>query len=222
MFYRSIVLLASIVIIPAGPALAEGVAWQGTGRYRILLEVDPVALNGRPSDELVSLFDFDLQALGPVVPQDRSLDLESLQVMRYLPQTGRAERYTNNAYPIGEHDRPFQFYDATYPDEFPEYTGYISLDHLHGRPLFRSQPIPFGARHFNAVGQGRKGKLAWPHTQEGNERLALRGLLRPAPRRPGASGGAGGFRRRRLQPPREGESVPGAAGQREGTGCRLG
>ncbi|MDQ3625170.1 MAG: hypothetical protein M3463_22280, partial [Verrucomicrobiota bacterium] len=164
---RLLLLAASL---SGGRAGGAEVAWEGRGQHRVLVKVEPVALGARPSDELVASYDLDLQAPGSKFPQGRAIDLDSVQVMRYSPETGRAENYTNNAYASSAFDRPFQFYDATYPENFPDYQRYLSHEQEAGRPLFaRPKLVPFGARHFNAIGDGRKGRFVWPHTQEGGE-----------------------------------------------------
>lgn len=151
--------------IPA--AEPAGVAWEGAGHFRVLLEVEPVDLGGRASDELVASYDLDLDAAGSNLPRGRAINLDTVQVMRYSPQTGRAEKYANYAYATSPFDRPFQFYDATYPESFPDYERYLS--HQKDAPFQRPKIIPFGARHFNAIGDGRRGRFAWPHTQQGRE-----------------------------------------------------
>ena len=49
-FIPSIVI--AFVITHAPRAGAQDVEWSGRGHYRVLLEVDPVAIDGRPADEL--------------------------------------------------------------------------------------------------------------------------------------------------------------------------
>ncbi|MEN3941638.1 VCBS repeat-containing protein [Prosthecobacter sp. SYSU 5D2] len=146
---------------------AAEVAWEGRGQYRVLLEVAPVNLGGRATDELVASYDLDVNTAGKDMPKDRALDFDSVQVMRYSPETGRAEKYADHAYRTSEYDRPFQFYDATYPEDFPNYERYLS--HQKANPFQRPKAVPFGARHFNAIGDGRKGRIVWPHTQEGQD-----------------------------------------------------
>jgi len=158
--------LVAIGVFTAG-ALGESVVWEGRGSYRVLLKVDPVETGARSSDELVASFDLDLDAANSSLPKGGALDFDSVQLMRYSPTTGRAEKYANHADATSEYDRPFQFYDATYPENFPDYERYLS--HQKDAPFLRPKLIPFGARHFNAVGDGRKGRLVWPHTQQGNE-----------------------------------------------------
>ncbi len=166
--------LASAILLAATPggqrAHGAEAPWEGRGAHRVLVQVEPVALGARASDELVATYDLDLNAPDAKFPQGRAIDFDSVQVMRGSPATGRAEPYANHAYATSPFDRPFQFYDATYPEKFPDYVRYLSHEQEAGRPLFaRPNLVPFGARHFNAIGDGRKGRFVWPHTQEGGE-----------------------------------------------------
>ncbi len=49
------------------------------------------------------------------------MDFDSVQVMRFSPETGRVEEYANYAYATSAFERPFQFCDAPYPETFPQF-----------------------------------------------------------------------------------------------------
>jgi len=146
------------------------VAWEGKGKFRVLVTVNPVEIGERASDELVASYDLDLDAI-PGVPTGCSLDLDSVQIIRYDPKSGAAEEYDNYVYATSRFDRPFQFYDAAYPESFPNYVGYITSDVPSGKSpkQYRMTYDKFGARYYNAVAGARKGKIVWPHTQIGHE-----------------------------------------------------
>ena len=76
--------------------------WAGKGERRILVRVDPLQLEGRTTDESVALLVLDptTWSKGTV---DARLDLNSLHVIKYSPETGKAEPYNSNSYqpPIG-------------------------------------------------------------------------------------------------------------------------
>jgi len=148
-------------------ASAAEPAWVGRGAYRVVVTIDPVELGSRTSDEMPASFEMDLEALDAERFRGRAIDFDSVQVMRLSGDTGKAEPYGNHAYATSAFDRPFQFYDAVYPREFPDYERYLS--HQKDAPFLRPKLIPFGARSFNAVGDARKGLFVWPHTQVGGE-----------------------------------------------------
>jgi len=148
-------------------AWAADVAWEGRTAYRILVKIESVELGTRATDELVASYDLDLDAIDSNLPQHRAIDFDSVQIMRYSPTSGQAEKYANHAYASSPFDRPFQFYDGTYPEKFPDYERYLS--HQKDAPFLRPKIIPWGARHFNAIGDGRQGRLVWPHTQQHGE-----------------------------------------------------
>jgi hypothetical protein len=157
--------LAVYVCLHTGTLRAEDTEWVGRGAYRVLVTVEPVELGSRASDEMPASFELDLDALDGERFRDRAIDFDSVQVIRLAESTGRAEAYSNHAFATSEFDRPFQFYDAVYPREFPDYERYLS--HQKDAPFLRPKLVPYGARSFNAVGNGRKGLLVWPHTQQG-------------------------------------------------------
>jgi len=164
---RIIYLVAALLWVHCSTVEAAKVIWEGRGRFRVLVKVEPAELGARASDELVACCDLDLNAPDSKFPKGCAIDLDSVQVMRYSPESGRAEKYANYAYATSAFDRPFQFYDATYPENFPDYERYLS--HQKDNPFLRPKIIPFGSRHFNAIGNGRKGRFVWPHTQQGRQ-----------------------------------------------------
>jgi hypothetical protein len=147
----------------AGPA----VAWAGSGSYRLLVRVDPVAIGEREADEMPAELPIDLRAEVTKRGGDATgrPDLASLQVMRYDPKTGRPLPYGNHAYPRHEAERPCCWYDAAIPYDFPEFGE--SIDRTNGR--IARTPTVRGGYFFNAIGDGDRGRLAWTHTQNGRE-----------------------------------------------------
>jgi len=154
-------------LLSVSVASAVEPAWVGRGTHRVLVTVEPVDLGARKSDEMPASFELDLGALDAPKFAGRAIDFDSLEVVGYDPESGRAVEYDNTAYATSDFDRPFQFYDATYPRECPDYERYLS--HQKDAPFLRPKMIPFGSRHFNAVGDGRKGLLVWPHIQTGDK-----------------------------------------------------
>jgi hypothetical protein len=87
-------------------------------------------------------------------------DLSTLRVIRYDVTTGQPATFDNYLYGASEFDRPLQWYDDAIPDPFPD------RDRSVKSPwIFR----PGWGHYYEAVGDGRSGRLAWSHTQEGNQ-----------------------------------------------------
>lgn len=139
------------------------VSWAGKGSRRVLVRVEPVNIDGREVDESIASLDVDLATWARDVKGAR-VDLNSLQVVKYSPETGNPEPYTANLYQMSPFDRPFRFYDQSPQYDFSAYEGYISEDTKANRPLKRINMV-FGQRFFNPSPVGLKGKLVWTHTQ---------------------------------------------------------
>jgi hypothetical protein len=146
---------------------APGIEWSGSGGYRILVEVTPFDIGSRASDEMPAELVVDLKAkLAELKIEDQKVDLSSLQVMRYNPATGKAEPY-EPGYEYGHSpaDRPFRWYDASIPYDFPQILGAISRTNgeLH------REKKPRAGYFYNVLGDGDSGRLAWSHTQTGQD-----------------------------------------------------
>jgi len=68
------------------------------------------------------------------------------------------------AYGLSDTERPFRWYDASIPYEFPEVVDDVSRT---GGEL-RRKPKVRGGYFFNAIGEWKRGRLSWLHSQEGN------------------------------------------------------
>ncbi|MEO1994123.1 MAG: VCBS repeat-containing protein [Planctomycetaceae bacterium] len=142
---------------------ADQVAWVGMGQLRIIVEVEAADLNGRIEDEWPAAlqidFERELQRLGI---KERP-DLTSIQVMRIDPQTGDSQSYRKYRYARSEADRPFRWYDATIPTDFPEFHGNVSS--TQGKIV--RKPRRNAGFFLPTLGEWKRGRLAWSHTQSG-------------------------------------------------------
>lgn len=136
---------------------AERVSWEGQGPFRLPVKAEPLDLGDRESDELVASFHLRLYALGPEAPEDHALDFDSLQVVRFSLETGRAQKLANHAYATPAFDRPFQSHDATYPETLLDYERCLPRE--KNAQFLRPKLIPSGKRYFNAIGEGDEGLL---------------------------------------------------------------
>ena len=164
----AVFLLPFTLALPSTPAVADAaVEWAGAGTYRLLVRVDPVGLERRAIDEMPAELAIDLKAeLAKLGAAEKTHpDIASLQVMRYDPRSGRPISYGNYAYAKHAADRPFCWYDAAIPYDFPEFDD--TVYRTDGR-IVRT-PVVRGGYFYNAIGDGDRGRLAWTHTQTGRE-----------------------------------------------------
>ncbi|MBI4581232.1 MAG: VCBS repeat-containing protein [Planctomycetes bacterium] len=146
----------------AGPYGGVPPRWSSTRLYRVLTQVDPMAIT-RPSDELVASRDIDFSQYLPV---GKECDLSSLQVVRFDPATGEPMAYPLNIYATTVGDRPLRFYDSDIPWSYPYKFGYA---HSTNGTSLPNEYLAGGGRYYNALGRGLAGKLVWAHTQDGQQ-----------------------------------------------------
>jgi hypothetical protein len=148
------------------PAITgKKVAWAGFGNYRVLLQVEPVDLGERATDELPAHADIDWENLLKSIGINGKADLRTIQVMQLDANTGRPILHSDHAYQRGPYDRAFRWYDHAIPYEFSEVLAPSSYSDGERR---RRTNVRAG-HIYNAVGDWRSGKLAWTHTQTGDE-----------------------------------------------------
>ena len=114
---------------------------------RLVVHVEPVDLGRRMRDELPAEVVIDLA--------DEALDATSLRVVR-IDESGEL---------ISDEPLPFRWYDGAIPYDFPEFQGSVSGTAGALRPTLSER----GGYYLNAIGDGRKGRLVWMHTQSGSE-----------------------------------------------------
>ncbi len=139
--------------------------WAGQGQYRVVVEVAPVALTGRDHDELPAQLEIDLEAALRQAGASGRIDVSSVQVMRFDSATSQPLAYDAYRYAQSPYDRPFRWYDAAIPYDFPEVVASINRTANE----LRRKVSPRAGYAYNAVGQWRRGRLTWLHTQQGQE-----------------------------------------------------
>ncbi len=143
-------------------AVAAPPAWTGHGNCRVLVKVDPVDLKDRRSDELPARHAIDLSAIPAQAGSGGYVDLASLQVHKYDPQTGQAEPFKEFDNARSPFDRPCRFEDRAVPDDYPDRASYSS-DFPTGRgPVIVRKG---GGRLFNREMASGPGRVVWVHTQ---------------------------------------------------------
>lgn len=153
------------VLIASGTAEAEESArpWKGMGAYRVLASVKTRQKDqGDRRDDMPAALTLDLASELAELGETRRPDIASIQVMR-LDGDGRPEVYRDYAHQQSEFDRPFRWYDASIPFEFPDARDAISR--TAEMPRFR--PRTRGGAFYNVLGEWRSGRLVWMHTDDG-------------------------------------------------------
>jgi FG-GAP-like repeat len=122
---------------------------------RWLVRVDPIDLDRRAGDEMPAEVELD-------VGDERAIDVTTLRIVR-VDQSGKA---LSSAAASNENESiPFRWYDASIPHDFPEF--HDSVSRTSG--VLLPAPRERGGDYLNAMGDCRKGRLAWLHSQVGNQ-----------------------------------------------------
>lgn len=135
--------------------------WTGKGAFRLLLKISKTPgasdarVDQRPAEAVL-----DFAALLPKRLANRRPDVASLQVIGFDRQSGEPLASSGYAHGRGPHDRPFRWYDAAIPYDFPEFAGAISRTQGKIRRKIQIR----GGYVYNALGDWRRGRLAWMHT----------------------------------------------------------
>jgi hypothetical protein len=165
--FRLTIVIATVVAM-CGVARAADVEWAGAGRCRLLVRVDPdksAKPTTRSSDVMPAEIVIDLSAELAKQGISGKADLASIQVMGYDAETGRPMPFDDNAYARSPNDRPFSWYDASIPYEYPEVREPITRT---AGKLVRTTSVRAG-HAYNALGDGDAGHLAWVHTQDADQ-----------------------------------------------------
>lgn len=158
---RGALLLGSL-LLSAATAAGDEPAWNGEGRFRVLVEVPPVA-TAQLADEMVAACDLPLDQLLDEQGIHGSVDLSSLQVQAFDPITGARQRAPTFASARSSYDRPCRFEDDRLPADYPSRVGRAS-ETADGRPAKAIRPRK--ARLFNREMSNEAGRLVWSHRQE--------------------------------------------------------
>ena len=149
---------------PGNPGFGKHPSWSGEGRFRILVKVDPLALEDGKADERPARYAIDFAGLLAANGISGEVDLSSLQVHKYNPETGSAEPFKPFDTAVSTYDRPCRFDDEAVPEDYPTRIGYAS-DFEDGRP-----PVTITKRKgrlFDREMDNAAGNIVWVHTQEG-------------------------------------------------------
>ncbi len=160
-----IIVAAGAVAWAAVSDAGERIRWAADRQYRILVEVAPVELAARTRDELPADVEIDLSAALERMGVPRRADVASLQVMRVDSATGEPIKYDDYAYGHGAFDRPFCWYDAAIPYEFPE----VFAPTSYSQGKIKRTVSPRAGYMYNAIGEWERGRLAFLHTQDGDK-----------------------------------------------------
>ena len=158
------VLLVLTTTSPNFSSAADKVAWSGDWKYRLLVQIEASKPAQRPSDELPAELHVDFVAELDKLGIEALPDIASIQVMAYDLETGQPKRYANYAYARSPNDRPFRWYDAAIPYEFPDF--HDTLTRTNNTIVRRNRTR--AGYFYNVLGDWHKGRLAWTHTRTGD------------------------------------------------------
>lgn len=139
--------------------------WIGQGAYRLLVQVDPVDLQGRTFDELPTRIHLSSADVQRQIGVKGKIDAASIEVARYDPATGDAFPYGKWAYAHGLWEVPSRWYDDSIPEYFPEVVGDINGE--TGQLDFTPQRN--WGYFYETLGEWDGGHIAWMHTQQGQK-----------------------------------------------------
>lgn len=153
--------------------------WASTRRFRILVEVKPSDSERRARDERPAVVSLDLEQIASRAGVNETVDLSTLQVMRYDSATGKPIPYNNNLYAETPFDLPLQWYDDAIPNPFPDRDWGDTVPWV--RHVTDPKPDHYSASanpwvsrpnwgyYYEVIGDWKKGRLAWVHTEEGGK-----------------------------------------------------
>jgi len=158
--YGWLLLLIGVCVCGCG---STNVEWAGDGKHRVLVRVEARPLApGTAFDEMPAEVEIDFQELCRDAGLQGIPDISSVQVIRYDPETGRPLPYGKYAFGRSVYDRPFRWYDEAIPYDFPEFAQ--AIDRTGGK--IERTLTPRAGYFYNVLGEWKRGRLAWAHTQE--------------------------------------------------------
>ena len=157
-------LLSAVLFLSVGGS-SNGPRWVGKGKCRLLVRVEPGDIGARKSDERPTQIEMSAAELRKSAGAGGKIDVASIQVERYDAASGQPIRYGKWAYAQEDWEVPFHWYDASIPEDFPEFAG--NVDATNGE-LRYTQYRNWGY-FYETLGEWDSGHLAWIHTQEGNQ-----------------------------------------------------
>ena len=109
-------------LLVSAAVAANSPAWNGAGRFRVLVEVPPVG-TVKSADEMVAACELSLERLLADGGIEGSVVLASFQVQAYDPATGSPKAGPNFRSARSPYDRPCRFEDDELPLDYPSRVG---------------------------------------------------------------------------------------------------
>ena len=139
--------------------------WNGKGKYRSLVRVEPRNIGARTRDEMPARIHISREDLRGIVGTTGKIDVASLQVGQYNPDTGQPIKYGKWFYAGTDWEVPYRWYDDSIPEDFPEVVGNINP----GTGELKFVPQRNWGYLNETLGEWDGGNLAWTHTQQANK-----------------------------------------------------
>ena len=164
-FFDIILLIVLMAMTSDCAAFVKEPQWNGKGKYRILVRVEPRNIGIRISDEMPARIHISREDVYARTGTTGKIDVATLQVEQYNPVTGQPVKYGKWFYARTEWEVPYRWYDDSIQEDFPEVVGNINPE--TGELKFVPQRN-WGYLN-ETLGEWDGGNLAWTHTQEGNK-----------------------------------------------------
>ncbi len=159
-------ILLLVLLTLTSSLFAKDPEWTGRGKVRLLVKTEPINIGKRTSDEMPARYSINFTELLASNKISGEVDLSSLQVHKYNPLTGLAEKFKPFDSAVSSYDHPCRFDDNAVPEDYPSYIGNPS-NYKEGRP-----PVTITKRKgrlFDREMDNSDGNIIWIHSQHGNQ-----------------------------------------------------
>lgn len=159
--------IVALLVVASAPLRAAGpeATWSGKGAIRLIVEVPPMDLAGRESDEGVASVEVDFEQLLRERNVKGAVDLSTLQVHEIDAASGKPVEFRTFQTAGSPYDRPCRFDDKTLPEQYPGRATRAAQTEDGRAPVIIR---PRKARLFNREVLPTGGRIVWTHTQRGN------------------------------------------------------
>ena len=149
-----------VFLVGAGAGASSTLEWAGSGRVRVLVQVDAPGTAPQREDERPAEVILDFAEL---IEPGRVPDLATLQVIRHDPETAKPITQGRFAYGTSQYDIAWRWYDDAIGYDFPECAS--NLDAANGKLTYT--PLPRFGYFYHCIGDWRRGRLAFLHRDTG-------------------------------------------------------
>src|SRR3954464_14981179 len=158
-------LSCSCVLLLSANHKSSAPSWVGKGKYRMLVKIEPVDIQGRKSDEMPTRIHISAGDVEKRAGASGKIDVGSIEVEQYDPVTGNPIPFGKWAYAHADWELPYRWYDDSIREEFPEVVGNINPE----TGELKYTPERNWGYFYETMGEWDGGNLAWTHVQRGTK-----------------------------------------------------